>query len=198
MRIKNWKEFQHFKDRNPPWIKLHKNILEKRDINMISDRYFRVLIGLWLLASEDKNLEGNLPEIEDISFRLRIPENEIEESLQGLSDFLIFDDITVISERYQDDEPEKRRDREETEKIYECEFFSVEKKKHEKYQNAYPLVDIGEEYKKMLAWLESNPTKRKTKRGYPKFINSWLSRKSDKMAPPKDIQTLNPETGEFE
>lgn len=108
LRIKNWAEFQHFKDRNPPWIKLHKNVLERRDISAISDQSFRVLIGLWLLASEDKNKQGNLPDIWDICFRLRMEEGKVIKALSELDSF-------VISSGYQRDAPEKRRDREETE-----------------------------------------------------------------------------------
>jgi len=105
-RIRNWHEFQHFKDRMPPWIKLHKRILDQRDINVISDRSFRVLIGLWLLASEDKKMQGGLPEIADISFRLRMPERDLLKALQELTHFLECDDINAISTRYQVDEPE--------------------------------------------------------------------------------------------
>jgi len=27
LRVKNWGKFQHYKDRNPPWIKLHRGLL---------------------------------------------------------------------------------------------------------------------------------------------------------------------------
>ena len=107
MRIKNWNKFQHFKDRRPPWIKLHREILEQRDISAISDCSFRVLVGLWLLASEDEAMEGNLPSIEDISFRLRMPESSIINSLSELESFVEQDDITLISGRYQRDPLEK-------------------------------------------------------------------------------------------
>ena len=32
----------------------------------------------------------------------------------------------------------------------------------------------------MVGWLDSNPTKRKTKRGINRFINNWLSNAQDK------------------
>lgn len=53
--------------------------------------------------------------------------------------------------------------------------FFVSEEKHQKYNEAYPSLDLIAEYKKMDAWLESNPSKRKTERGYPRFVNSWLS-----------------------
>lgn len=106
MKIKNYNKFQHFKDRRPPWIKLHRELLDQRDISLISDRSFRVLIGLWLLASEDESMQGNLPDIPEISFRLRMPESDIIKSFQELKHFVVDVDINVISERYQVDDPE--------------------------------------------------------------------------------------------
>lgn len=44
----------------------------------------------------------------------------------------------------------------------------------------YPSVNILQELRKMKGWLDSNPTKRKTKQGIKRFINSWLSREQDK------------------
>lgn len=115
IKIKNWSEFQHFKDRNPPWIKLYKTILERRDIAAVSDRNFRVLVGLWLLASEDKTQEGILPDIPEIAFRLRFSEDDIAESIQILNEFLIHDDKLTISPQYQDDVPETETYKQETE-----------------------------------------------------------------------------------
>ena len=46
----------------------------------------------------------------------------------------------------------------------------------EKWAQAYPQVEIEQELLKMDCWLEANPSRRKTKRGMPKFINSWLNR----------------------
>jgi len=106
IRIKNWTKFQHFKNRRPPWIKLHREILDQRDINMISDCSFRVLVGLWLLASEDPEMNGTLPSMEDIQFRLRIDKSKLLKALKELGKFLDHDDITVISDRYHDGPPE--------------------------------------------------------------------------------------------
>lgn len=44
----------------------------------------------------------------------------------------------------------------------------------------YPAVDILQQLRYMKGWLNSNPTKRKTKRGIKRFINSWLSKEQDK------------------
>lgn len=52
----------------------------------------------------------------------------------------------------------------------------------------YPAVDIMQECRAMKAWLNSNPQKRKTKKGIKKFINSWLGRKQDKGGTPGYIK----------
>lgn len=106
MRVRNWQKFQHFKDRRPPWIKLYREILDQRDINLISDCSFRVLVGCWLLASEDETQQGLLPPIDDMAFRLRIEKKKLINALAELEPWLYRDDINVISERYQLDAPE--------------------------------------------------------------------------------------------
>lgn len=47
------------------------------------------------------------------------------------------------------------------------------------WKEAYPAVDVEHELKRMIAWLDSNPTRRKTKRGIASFINRWLSKEQD-------------------
>lgn len=49
----------------------------------------------------------------------------------------------------------------------------------EGWKELYPAVDILQEFKKMKGWLDSNPDRRKTRRGINRFINSWLSRAQD-------------------
>lgn len=48
------------------------------------------------------------------------------------------------------------------------------------WKDTYPAVDVEQELRRMAAWLESNPTKKKTRRGIDRFINSWLSREQDR------------------
>ena len=49
----------------------------------------------------------------------------------------------------------------------------------DEYAELYPNVDILSELIKMKGWLIANPTRRKTKRGIARFINSWLSKEQD-------------------
>lgn len=58
--------------------------------------------------------------------------------------------------------------------------YDVPLQRIEKWGGAYPAVDIKQELYKMAAWLESNPVRRKTRRGIDRFINNWLSREQDR------------------
>lgn len=44
----------------------------------------------------------------------------------------------------------------------------------------YPAVDVIQQLRGMKGWLNANPTKRKTKSGIKRFINSWLAKEQDK------------------
>ncbi len=48
------------------------------------------------------------------------------------------------------------------------------------WKELYPAVDILQELRKMKGWLESNVSRRKTRRGIKRFINSWLAKEQDK------------------
>lgn len=56
--IRNWKRFQHYKYRSPPWVRLYRSLLEQDWYRALSDNAARWLIELWLLASRD---HGKVP-----------------------------------------------------------------------------------------------------------------------------------------
>jgi len=54
-----------------------------------------------------------------------------------------------------------------------------------RYRELYPAVDIDQEFRKMIGWLDTHKSNRKTNRGINKFINGWISRAQDSARPPK-------------
>ncbi len=46
----------------------------------------------------------------------------------------------------------------------------------EHYKELFQNVNVEQELRNMKAWLESNPTRRKTKSGINRFVTNWLSR----------------------
>jgi hypothetical protein len=105
--IKNWSTFQHYKYRNPPWIKLHRSLLDEPDWYELSGDEAKFLIEVWLIASSE---DGYLPETKKIAFRTRRTESEVQALLDKLQAF-IKHDASMMQDRV-----EKRRDREEKSK----------------------------------------------------------------------------------
>lgn len=54
-RIKGWDQYQHYKDRSPPWIKLHKSILTSRTWVAMDDQSRVLAIACMLLAADTDN-----------------------------------------------------------------------------------------------------------------------------------------------
>lgn len=57
--VKNWQTFQHYKERNPPWIKLHRSLLDDYEFSRLHDASKAQLILIWMLASQN---DGRIPE----------------------------------------------------------------------------------------------------------------------------------------
>lgn len=102
LRVKNWKEFQHYKDRSPPWIKLHKGLLDDYEYQCLPLASRALAPMIWLLASESSDgcIDGDHKKL---AFRLRVSEKEIRDGLIPLIEkgFLI-DDSKALADRNQD------------------------------------------------------------------------------------------------
>jgi len=82
LQVRNWKKFQHYKDRRPPWIKLYREILDDCKWYKLSGDAAKALISIWLIASEN---DGILPDIDTLAFRLRIQSNMLLSIIDELS-----------------------------------------------------------------------------------------------------------------
>lgn len=81
-RVINWAEFQNYSQRNPPWIRLYRTLLDSQDYAELSPAAAKILVLLWLLASEKS---GCLPDIKKMAFRLRMTEKSLESLLLEIS-----------------------------------------------------------------------------------------------------------------
>jgi hypothetical protein len=59
------------------------------------------------------------------------------------------------------------------------EEFAITEEDFKLWKESYQAVDVMKELRAMVAWLHSNPTKKKTRSGVKRFVNSWLSRAQD-------------------
>lgn len=53
--VKNFERFQHYKDRNPKWIKLYNDVLDDYAFGCLPDASKWLAVGIWLLASRHEN-----------------------------------------------------------------------------------------------------------------------------------------------
>lgn len=132
-RPRNWDEFQHYKDRRPPWVKIHRSLLDDREYLRLPVASRALAPMLWLLASES---EVGLfdASIEELTFRLRQPAKEIEAGLKPLVDagFFVLEHVasTALAECLHVAVPEERRGETETETDASNKFAS--------FWSAYP------------------------------------------------------------
>lgn len=59
-------------------------------------------------------------------------------------------------------------------------FYEIPLEKLNFWKESYPAVDVEQEIRKMEAWADANPIKRKTRNGVVRFITNWLKREQDK------------------
>jgi hypothetical protein len=120
LQPKNWAVFQHYKDRCPPWIKLHRDLLNDRVFMCLPLASKALAPLLWLLASESKDgtFDGSLDEL---VFRLHITPKDYLDGVKPLIDKGFFVVASgVLAQCYQDAIPETEGETE-TEKEGETE-----------------------------------------------------------------------------
>ncbi len=97
---KNWKEFQHYSDRKPAWIKLHRGLLDDFGYSRLPLASRALAPMLWLLASE---YEGGAitAAMSEIAFRLRITEDDLSAALTPLIEagFFLTDSVPLSSRK---------------------------------------------------------------------------------------------------
>ena len=118
IRPHNWHQLQHYKLRSPPWVKLHRKLLDDIKWHALPVASKALAPMLWLLASEDK--EGIIMGDDvEISFRLRMSRADLEAALKPLMDNGMFEDASIVlagrlqhacSESETETETERERD----------------------------------------------------------------------------------------
>ena len=166
IRINNWSSFQSYKDRNPPWIRLHKKILDNYEFHSMSAEARAILPMLWLLASEDENPVSGMirKSYEQITFRLRMDINDLVNAVDECEQKGF---VTVIIERAKT---------ENTDKIHDC-SVTVTDKLQECYESVTPETETETE-KPMCNSVElhvpSTRAKHRKRIGYTAdFISFW-------------------------
>jgi hypothetical protein len=198
LQPKNWAVFQHYKDRCPPWIKLHRDLLNDRAYMRLPIASKAIAPMLWLLASESKDgvFDGSLDEL---VFRLHITEKEYKDGVKPLIDNDFFTVVSgVIAECKQDAIPETERETEtKTEKkatsvatpvgvsdsVWQ-EFKSLRKAK--KAPITQRAIDAITNEANKAGWTLEKALEECVVRGWQAFKADWVATKSN----PADIVRL--------
>ncbi len=132
-KVKNLKKFQHYKDRCPPWIKLHSSILDDYEFGLLPDDCQHQLMLIWVLASK---CENRLP-LDESWLQKKLPvKKKINLKPMFKAGFLILlsPSEQLASELLQDEEG--HADSEEREDINQN--INLEKNKHTVHENPVP------------------------------------------------------------
>ncbi len=169
MKIKNFHKFQIYKDRSPPWICLHRTLLEDPDWHDLSGNDAKLLVSLWLIASEDATREGILPCVRKLAFRLRVPEGKLSEALSRLEHWIVRDD----TESYQlDTVPAVRGPR-----LCPDDYSPSESCVQTLAQEGHSTDSIARAVMSMRDWSRAND---KRKKDWDAALRNWVRRDSER------------------
>lgn len=114
LSVKNWDDFQHYKDRTPPWIKLHRTLLDDYAFSRLQDASKAHLMLIWLLASQ---MDNKIP-YDDVWIGRKIGATD-HVDIKSLIDsgflFLASDDSDVLANCTPETEEESEKEREKKE-----------------------------------------------------------------------------------
>jgi hypothetical protein len=94
IKVKNWDRFQHYATRRPPWIRLYHDLLDDPEWHKLDGETAKILVMLWLIASESKN--GTLPAMPVLAFRLRVSEDVLNIAISKLNHWLNQRDASTV------------------------------------------------------------------------------------------------------
>lgn len=197
-KVTNWDEYQHYKDRNPPWIKLHFSLLSSPDWVMLSDRSRVLAIACMLLASRNRGLVPNDPKYLRRVAYLNSDADFTQLLETGFLSMLA--DASTCKQTQAKDTQEERREETETEEsrdsseplprsdqapavvmsfpcVGEPDRYDLTKPKLAEYVALYgSVIDVEFEARKARQWIIDNQGRRKTAKGMARFLGSWFER----------------------
>ena len=187
LQPKNWAVFQHYKNRCPPWIKLHRDLLNNREFICLPIASKALAPMLWLLASETKDGTFNAS-VEELVFRLRITEKDYADGVKPLIDngfFIIASG--VLADCYQVAIPETERETEKRQKklafpkpesvTQETWDAFVQQRKTKKAQITQLVLDSINKQASLASWTLEDALKEIIVRNWTSFNAEWVKGK---------------------
>lgn len=192
---KNWGDFQHYKDRAPAWIKLHRGLLDNFEFHCLPLASKALAPMLWLLASEYEG--GQITAgIEEMAFRFRMTPTELGDALSPLIQKGFFISSETLEACKQDASttlaeclPREREEIEEEieggasapekvvslrEYVFEGGIIRLERRAYDTWRKAYPNIeDFDAELQAADDYYVANPPK---DRKWFFAVSNWLKK----------------------
>lgn len=190
-RIKNWEQYQHYKDRSPPWIKLHRNLLQSETWVMLSDAGRVLAIASMMIAADTENkIPANARYIRRLAYLDYDPDFaplvecdflEYVEN-QDVTDNPLADASAVLA----DASPEERRGEKRREEgagkkskdyAFQGKIIRIDQSQADAWRRNFPKVDLIPELTAADAYYVENPPKD----GKWFFaVSNWLKRSNER------------------
>lgn len=107
-RVKNWERFQHYKRRNPPWIKLYTHLLDDYEFGSLGDASKLLALFILMLAAKANN---KLPlDPHWLQRRTGLEQTPDLEPLFGIGFIVKLDASELLASCKQNAMPEERRE----------------------------------------------------------------------------------------
>jgi len=111
LTIKNWNQFQQYKDRDPKWIKLHRDILNDYEFDQLTEIQQNHLMKIWLLASK---LDNKIPHDTTWIGRQIGAKSKVDiKQLVTHGFLLVYDNVQECTETYLETETETETEKRE-------------------------------------------------------------------------------------
>lgn len=172
-KIKNWEKFQHYKDRNPPWIKLHVALLSSEDWVTLDDASRLLAVVCMVVAAKD---EGHIPDnaayIQRIAYLRDVPDfgpliscGFLQEVIAPDSNTLADASVMLADARPETEERQRQNRGEKEQKVradargvlgFSGTVVRLNVKDFDRWKSAYSNLDLAAELTARDAWLASD------------------------------------------
>lgn len=163
LRIKNWDQFQQYKDRDPKWIKLHRDLLYDYEFDQLGEIEQLHLVKIWLLAAK---LQNKIPSDPAWLQRTIGAKSKVNVKQLVTAGFLVvYESVQECTEMYLEEEGEEEEEREEE---------RAGTRKPQKRGQRLPTD--WQPDKKLLAWAMKERSDLDLKRVIDSFTDYWQAK----------------------
>lgn len=203
--VRNWRQFQHYKDRNPPWIKLHFSLLSSRDWVSMNDASRVLAVVCMLIASRNEGQidgsEAGLAYLQRVAYLNKKPDlkpliesgflesaskplalahTNARPETEDLTEDLTETSIALSDKSLSAADPPKNGNAVAYIPLANKTEWGVSAEFLKELEAAYPAVDGPATLREIRVWCLANPRKCKTRGGVLRFVNAWFSKEQNK------------------